>query len=615
MILNQQKIIFYVVVFFWVTFWGILGTKINSYIHYENIIFIWEYNFGTFFELIRNNIVVLIFIILLYSLSKKREVSNYLLFALYPLSAYIGFYISGEIENESHIFAANFFISLTTLALYINFFVNKKFLNVKDTILILKISLLVLFTYFLVMLLPKIIYSLSMLATNLRGFEHKTLLIGENFLIQLPQNSNGASRIFVIFYLFIILRLRKNIMKNKNYIKYFILSLIIITILYMYQSKLSTLFSYIFTIYLIINIKEINLKKKSFLISFLLIFPILFFNLNSFSKNSKELHSILGEKVEIEKYVEDLVKKNLSEDAVNYIKENPNFINNKYEILNNSEDIEMLKNLDNKLKHQSNFETKKWIQDTKKNQNEILIIDKYLLQRKQSNIKSEIIDLLKTDPELLANYKSHVKQKSQNAAKNVINSIKYNRIFSFDITSESINTISGNEFLLKKQKENLLLKPKNINYRLECLLNDTIPDRLTSGRLCGWILIITKMKLKNLMFGNGFFADQKMLNKYEKLASNSFMFVFYNAGVLGSIGFISFYIIFLKKTYNIYNLNRKLKYDFYFQFCLSLIFYMVFRSIFEDTIGFLSVDLLILVNTVLYMEKKSIELKGVNSFN
>ena len=42
---------------------------------------------------------------------------------------------------------------------------------------------------------------------------------------------------------------------------------------------------------------------------------------------------------------------------------------------------------------------------------------------------------------------------------------------------------------------------------------------------------------------------------------------------------------------------------------------MVFRSIFEDTIGFLSVDLLILVNTVLYMEKKSIELKGVNSFN
>jgi hypothetical protein len=123
------------------------------------------------------------------------------------------------------------------------------------------------------------------------------------------------------------------------------------------------------------------------------------------------------------------------------------------------------------------------------------------------------------------------------------------------------------------------------------------------------------MKLKNLMFGNGFFADQKMLLKYEKVASNSLMFVFYNSGLIGSFGFIMFFLICLKKINYVYFVRRKKNQGLYYECFFYLLIFMIFRGIFEDTLGFVSIDLLIFINAILYLEKKLVELKSTNSIN
>jgi formate-dependent nitrite reductase membrane component NrfD len=96
--------------------------------------------------------------------------------------------------------------------------------------------------------------------------------------------------------------------------------------------------------------------------------------------------------------------------------------------------------------------------------------------------------------------------------------------------------------------------------------------------------------LKELILGKGFFADQVFLNPLEKLSSNSFVNIFYNTGVISLSIYLIFLIIFFAKFFKIRNINNK---NFYFSLSHYLILYFFFRSFFEDTLAFASIDLFI----------------------
>ena len=115
-------------------------------------------------------------------------------------------------------------------------------------------------------------------------------------------------------------------------------------------------------------------------------------------------------------------------------------------------------------------------------------------------------------------------------------------------------------------------------------------DTLLSGRVCGWEILWNSITLKELILGKGFFADQEFLNPLEKVSSNSFVNIFYNAGIISLSIYLIILIIFFTRFFKIKNLKNE---NLYFSLSHYLILYFLFRSIFEDNLAFVSIDLLI----------------------
>jgi hypothetical protein len=129
------------------------------------------------------------------------------------------------------------------------------------------------------------------------------------------------------------------------------------------------------------------------------------------------------------------------------------------------------------------------------------------------------------------------------------------------------------------------------NFLLQsCSDNIRFIDDLLTGRLCGWQILWNSITVKELILGKGFFGDQVFLKPIEKVSSNSFINIFYNAGIISLIICIIILIIFFTKFFKIRNLNDN---NLYFALSHYLILYFLFRSIFEDTLAFVSIDFLI----------------------
>jgi len=119
-------------------------------------------------------------------------------------------------------------------------------------------------------------------------------------------------------------------------------------------------------------------------------------------------------------------------------------------------------------------------------------------------------------------------------------------------------------------------------------------DKYSSGRVCGWEILLRDIDKSNFIFGNGFFYDQKYLKKYQKLSSNTFINIFYNSGLIGLIPILVVFIFILinfKKLIYIYKNSNYL--DF---LVFNILFYLIVRSIFEDTLAFNSIDLILFMS-------------------
>jgi O-antigen ligase len=137
----------------------------------------------------------------------------------------------------------------------------------------------------------------------------------------------------------------------------------------------------------------------------------------------------------------------------------------------------------------------------------------------------------------------------------------------------------------------------------QCSLNFNVNkiDAFLSGRLCGWEILIKNLD-KDLLFGKGFFADQILLKSVQKISSNSWINILFNSGVLSLIIILLFVTVILFKHFKIKNINHQNIY-----ICLSyyLVIFILCRSLLEDTIVFLNIDLMIIIISLLIMKNSN----------
>jgi hypothetical protein len=114
-------------------------------------------------------------------------------------------------------------------------------------------------------------------------------------------------------------------------------------------------------------------------------------------------------------------------------------------------------------------------------------------------------------------------------------------------------------------------------------------DNLLSGRVCGWHILLNDIQKQDLLFGKGFFADQFYLKTIEKISSNSWINILYNAGIMSLFLCLTFLSFSLLKFFRTKNINHK---NYFISISHYLLIYFIIRSLFEDTLAFVSIDFL-----------------------
>jgi O-antigen ligase len=96
--------------------------------------------------------------------------------------------------------------------------------------------------------------------------------------------------------------------------------------------------------------------------------------------------------------------------------------------------------------------------------------------------------------------------------------------------------------------------------------------------------------MNDFFFGKGLFFDQLYLKYMEKTSSNSWINILFNAGIIALLVYLIFIFIFLRIFFKIKNINHN---NIYISTSHYLFIYFLIRSLFEDTLAFLSVDFLL----------------------
>jgi hypothetical protein len=175
---------------------------------------------------------------------------------------------------------------------------------------------------------------------------------------------------------------------------------------------------------------------------------------------------------------------------------------------------------------------------------------------------------------------------------------KNNRIF-----NEEEGFLSLKNFSISKLDYKNISKLDYKNYgelKNLCITHNSGIDIFLGGRVCGWELL-TRQYFNNFkFFGNGFFEDRKILEPFQKISSNSYIFALYNAGILSFFILIIFYANISTKIIRCALISSETKDRFLatVEFYKILTAYLIVRSFFEDTLAFVSIDLLLMVTCI-----------------
>ena len=431
---------------------------------------------------------------------KHRIISKSIILIIYPIIGVIGYYVSGYKNLYQEHILLHHFITLSATFLFFSFIQSNKLFDYKFKELCLKIILSIIFIYFLSIILPSIVIKLY-LGQDLRfGFINSIYIFSNE--INFKQNINGQTKFMFILFIFTMVLFRKfySNKKKKSYL-FFLIGLILITLIYLTQSRLNIFATFIFSIFIITSFKDLNLKNKlSFLI---LIFTVPFFVFNITDTIPNRF---------IDQYRVVMPIDIPQQNKLGELGELDNILNSK--ILNE----------DNKINYDVYLDQFRFYKEIKRMKNEQPLLDH-----------------------------------SSNSYRNTVlaNSVSYNK-----------NIVLG-----------------------KCLDTLIILDSILSGRLCGWQILFDIIEKPELIFGKGFFADQVYLKPIEKVASNSFINILFNTGLISLLIYIAIILIFFSKYFKFKNLNHT---NIYISISHYYFIYFIFRSFFEDTLAFVSLDLLLL---------------------
>ena len=501
---------------------------------------------------------------------KHRIISKSIILIIYPIIGVIGYHLNGYKNLYQEHILLHHFITLSATFLFFSFIQSNKLFDYKFKELCLKIILSIIFIYFLSIILPSLVAKLY-LGQDLRfSFVSSVKIFSKE--INLKQNINGQTKFIFILFVFVMV-LFKRFCSNKKIVSYlfFLIGLILISLVYLTQSRLNILASFIFSIFIIISIKDLTLKNKLTFLILIFTIPFLVFNFNETMPNrfKEQFRVVLPQNMaandnlilEIDKQKQSIFLDTENGDGkINTWYEGKNF-NIKADVM----DLDMNGKAD---VMDVDMNGKADVMDV--DMNGKVIPDNF----SPINIKILFLELLNKDNEI--NYEVYVAQYNYN---NEINRNKGLTESIYDFTNPY---------------HNVLKKIVSYNYTVvlgKCLETLRILDSILSGRLCGWQILYDIIEKRELIFGKGFFADQVYLKPIEKVASNSFVNILFNTGLISLLIYIVVILIFFIKYFKFKNLNHT---NIYISISHYYFIYFIFRSFFEDTLAFVSIDLLLL---------------------
>ena len=518
---------------------------------------------------------------------KHRIISKSIILIIYPIIGVIGYYANGYKNLYQEHILLHHFITLSATFLFFSFIQSNKLFDYKFKELCLKIILLIIFIYFLSIILPSIVLKLY-LGQDLRfSFVNTVSIFSKE--ITLKQNINGQTKFMFILLVFIMI-LFKKFYSNKKMISYlfFLIGLIIISLVYFTQSRLNIFASFVFSLFIIISFKDLTLKNKLSFLILIFTIPFLVFNLsktipNRFSDQyrvvlptdtsdrNRIISEIQKQKQLILLHAQNELEANkklniISEDKNNdgepdifIIDKNEDGVPDTWYLDKNFDGVSDIKGIDI---------------DNDGSPDKFVPINK--LNFKSTGFNLEILNLKLLNKDNKINYNVYL---DQSRYLDEIRRIKRPQQPFYDFPDTHPAILKS----LVSYNKNIVLG--------KCLKTLVILDSILSGRLCGWQILFDIIKKSELIFGKGFFADQVYLKPIEKVASNSFVNILFNTGFISLLIYTSVILIFFIRYFKFKNLNHT---SIYISISHYYFIYFIFRSFFEDTLSFVSLDLLLL---------------------
>ena len=516
-ILNKHNLL---IKFLFVIIWFFLIFRITTHINlHTNIL---QLNLKRlFFSLADFSSIIiatglLIYFLFYFKIYKKNSITAILL--IYPIIGFTSYFFFGIKNQYQDSIIWHHFITLISAFLFFTIIENKKIFDYQFKELLLKIILLVTLLYFLIYFLPTLIVGLHS-KQDVRITQKIVFSIFNNqFYIE--QNINGSTRICIVLLITSLIFFKKFIF-NREIIAnlFFLIALLLISFIFIMQSRLNIISGSIFSFFLLLSIKNLSLKKKLIYFSIILIFPL--------------------------------------------------FISNIY------------------LKQKSRFT------------DHVTYVDYTKIFQGQSNSYTNYFNSTsKIDYDFEQNNIIKIINENNKSIKNL--SHKNFQILNNFIIKENKIPYFNHSQPLHLAKAFLVLHGDAM--LSECSVNLNYFDRLLTGRICGWEILFKDIKNNNLFFGKSFFYDQLYLKYTEKTSSNSWMNILYNTGIFSLLVYLIFIFVFLSIFFKIKNINHE---NIYISISHYLFIYFLTRSLFEDTLAFVSLDfLLFFISTSIIKETK-----------
>ncbi len=513
-----------------ITIWIFFILRITSYINLDINIF--QIDLKNFIKFFQDSLSIIILLGLsIYSLFKivNKKIHISIILIIYPICGLIGYFENGTKNAYQDLILLHHFITLCSVFLFFAIIQSDKVFDYNFRIILFKIILIFIFLFFLLNILPDVFLKLFFNKEIRFSYNSTISILGLQF--EINQNVNGQARIMFILLVVFLILFKKFILKKKNlaYTCFFI-SIILCTTIYFLQSRFNILASFLFSLFLIFNIKNLNFKKK-LIYFFTLVFSVIFINDIVLKNNNRftTQYSTPSYEFNFEDFFANVSLSKENEFILEKSKENEFIFEKQLVFSSISDDIKKLNLLIDSLASKNIYSKKE-----------------YLI----------FLDLLKK-----------IEQKYNNLPNSETK-----------ITIKEIIEVSYKIIKMYEKSRLTICSPT-----LKSL------DNLLSGRLCGWIILLDDIEKNDLLFGKGFFADQVYLKPVEKISSNSWLNIFYNTGIISFFLYLTFLTFSLLKFFKIKNINHK---NYFISLSHYLLIYFIARSVFEDVLAFISVDFL-----------------------